>query len=156
MDNIKKVSIIGGAVVGGVIGGTISIIGHVAHNKFLDELGNSIVDSTILTGQITGQAVSGATDMVVGKVKHKPKYIVDGKKDLKNAGGKVVNNYVTNAKLIINNSGEIIQGVRQKDGKKIWNGTKTLGKIVAIGTITVGAIKIDPNDDGCDNKTKAK
>ena len=64
MDFIKKTAIIGGAVVGGIVGGTISIIGHVTKIKVLDELGDSIIDSTILTGQIAGQAVSGATDMV--------------------------------------------------------------------------------------------
>lgn len=152
MDNIKKAGIIGGAVVGGVIGGTISVIGHLAHNKFLDDLGGSIVDSTILTGQIAGQAASGATDLVVGSLKHKPRNIRNGKEDLFNAGGKVVDNFVTNAKTVIENSGEIIDGVREKDKRKILNGAKTLGKIVAIGTITVGAIKLTPDDDGTDNK----
>ncbi|NLP29639.1 MAG: hypothetical protein GX363_00760, partial [Clostridiales bacterium] len=131
---------------------SISIIGHITKNKFLDELGDSIVDSTILTGQIAGQVASGTTDIVVGKLKHKPKYIQDGKNDLKDAGYQIVNNYVTNIKLIYDNSGEIVKGIHQKDGKRIWNGAKTLGKIVAIGTITVGAIKVNPSDDGYDNK----
>mgnify|MGYP000860855979 CR=1 FL=1 len=150
MDTIKKAGIIGGAIVGGVLGGAVSVIGHVSHNKFLDELGGSIVDSTILTRQIAGEA-SGATDLVVGKIKHKPKHIRQGKKDLINAGEKVVNNFITNTKTIIDNSGEIIEGVREKDKVKIVNGAKTLGKIVAIGTITVGAIKLESNDDSTDN-----
>lgn len=146
MDAFKKAGIIGGAVVGGVIGGTVSIIGHLAKNKFLDELGGNIVDSTILTGQIAGQAASGATDLIAGGIKRSPKRLLSGKQDLKEAGSKVVQNYVSNAKLIVENSGEILDGVRHRDPTKIKNGAKTLGKIVTIGTITVGAIKVKPED----------
>lgn len=152
MDKLKKAGIIGGAVVGGVIGGAISVIGHVAHNKFLDELGGSIVDSTILTGQIAGQAASGAADIVAGKVRKKPRHIRKGKEDLINAGDQVVTNIITNAKIIIDNSGEIIEGVKEKDKRKILNGAKTLGKMAAIGAITVGTIKVKPDDDSIDIK----
>ena len=146
MDVMKKAGIIGGAVVGGLIGGTVSIIGHVSKNKFLDELGGNIVDSTILTGQIAGQAASGAADVVTGGVKRNPKRLKAGKEDLKQAGGKVVQNYVTNAKLILENGGEIVEGVRHKDGKRIRNGAKTLGKMVAIGALTAGAVKVTPDE----------
>ena len=60
MDIIKKTAIIGGAVVGGLIGGAVSIAGHLAKNKFVDELGGNIVDSAILTGSIAGQIANGA------------------------------------------------------------------------------------------------
>lgn len=149
MDFIKKAGIVGGAVVGGIIGGTLSIVGHVTKIKFVDELGESIVDSTILTGSIAGQLASGAADIVAGGVQKEPEHIEQGKKDLRAGGGKIVGNYVNNAKLIINNSGDIVQGVRTRDIKKVLNGAKTLGKVAAIGAITVGAIKIesDKNKD---------
>lgn len=146
MDVLKKSGIVGGAVVGGMIGGTLSIIGKLSKNKFLDELGGNIVDSTITTGQIAGQVASGATDIVVGSIKHSPRHLRTGKRDMKEAGGKVVHNYVSNAKLIIDNGGEIIQGVRQRDTNKIRNSARTLGKIIAIGTLTIGAIKVKPDD----------
>ena len=145
MDVIKKAGIVGGAVIGGVIGGALSIVGHVTKNKVVDELGENIVDSTILTGSIAGQIASGAADVVVGGIQKEPEHIDRGKKDLKAGGGKIVGNYVTNAKLIINNSGDIVGGVKNRDVKRVLNGAKTLGKIVAIGAITVGAIKIEPN-----------
>ncbi len=145
MDGIKKAGIIGGAVIGGIIGGAVSIAGHLAKNKFVDDLGKSIVDSTILTGSIAGELASGAAEVVVGGVQKEPEHIQRGKKDLKAGGGKILKNYVDNAKLVINNSGDIVSGVKNRDVKKILNGTKTLGKIVAIGVITVGAIKIEPD-----------
>jgi hypothetical protein len=150
MDIIKKTAIVGGAIVGGIVGGTISIIGHVTKIKILDELGDSIIDSTILTGQIAGQAVSGATDLVVGGVSKKPKRLRQGRDDLLGAGGRIIKNYINNAKLVIENSGEIIDGVKQRDGKKILNGAKTMGKIVAVGFITVGAIKVKSHKENAD------
>lgn len=146
MNLIKKGAIIGGAAIGGIIGGTISIVGHVTKIKLLDELGDSIIDSTILTGQIAGRAVSGATDLVSGRLSKKPEQSRQGKEDLLGAGGQILRNYVNNAKLILSNSGDIILGIRQRDGRKILNGAKTMGKIAAVGFITVGAIKVKPNE----------
>ena len=151
MDIIKKAGIIGGAAVGGLIGGTISIIGHVSKVRFLDELGGNIIDSTILTGQIAGQALSGAADLVSGTIRHRPRQLDQGKTDLLGAGERILNNYIANARLIIENSGEILLGIKSRDGRKIMNGAKTLGKIVAIGTITVGAIKVKPDVDHPDS-----
>ena len=147
MNKIKKGAIIGGAVVGGVIGGTISVIGHMAKSKFVEGLGESIVDSTILTGQIAGSAVSGAAQVVSGGLRGRAKDVSEGKQDLLNAGGQVVGNFVSNAKTVIDNSGEIVEGVKTGDGRKILNGAKTLGKIAAIGAITVGAIKLAPEKE---------
>jgi hypothetical protein len=154
MDVIKKASIIGGAVIGGIIGGTVSIVGHVTKNKFVDELGENIVDSTILTGSIAGQIASGAADMIVGSIQKEPEHIDVGKEDLKSGGRKIINNYVTNAKLILNNSGDIVKGVKNRDIKRVLNGAKTLGKMAAIGAITVGAIKIDPGNNESAPKQK--
>ena len=147
MDTIKKAGIVGGAIVGGIIGGAISVAGHVSKNKFVDDLGANIIDSTILTGSIAGQLVSGTADLVSGGIKKDPNHLSQGKKDLKAGGGKIVGNYVSNAKLIIDNSGDIIKGAKNRDIKKVLNGAKTLGKIVAIGAITVGAIKVESNKD---------
>ena len=147
MNNIKKAGIITGAVVGGVIGGTISFIGKVSNQKFIDELGESVVDSTILTGGIAGEIASGATNMVSGKIKKKDSQVEEGKDDFKSAGSQVVNNFVDNVKTVVDNSGEIIDGVKEKDNRKIIRGAKTLVKVVAIGAITVGAIKIKKEED---------
>jgi hypothetical protein len=40
--------------------------------------------------------------------------------------------------------------VKQRDGKKILNGAKTMGKIVAVGFITVGAIKVKSHKENAD------
>jgi len=53
MDSIKKTGIIAGAVIGGVVGGSISLIGKLSKIKAVDDVGSSIVSSSILTGGLT-------------------------------------------------------------------------------------------------------
>lgn len=142
MNNIKKAGIITGAVVGGAIGGTISFIGKMTNQKFIDELGESVVDSTILTGGIAGEVASGATNVISGKIKNSNRKVEEGKDDLKSAGTQVVQNFVNNVQTVVDNSGEILEGVKEKDKRKIVRGAKTLAKVVAVGAITVGTIKI--------------
>ncbi|MDD2484356.1 MAG: hypothetical protein PHQ50_04980 [Eubacteriales bacterium] len=156
MNKIKKAGIIGGAVAGGLIGGTVGMLGHITKIKFLEELGDNIIDSTILTGEIAGNVASGATNLVVGGVGRSSQKLDEGKEDLRDAFGQVAGNFVNNAKTVIGNSGEMIEGVRTGDGKKILNGAKTLGKIAAIGAITVGAIKLSPDKEEPEKEHKVK
>lgn len=146
MNNIKKAGIITGAVVGGAIGGTISFIGKMTNQKFIDELGESVVDSTILTGGIAGEVASGAANVISGKIQKRSLQVEEGKEDLKSAGTQVVENFVNNVQTVVDNSGEILEGVKEKDKKKVIRGAKTLAKVVAVGAITVGTIKIKPEE----------
>jgi hypothetical protein len=124
----------------------------VTNQKFIDELGESVVDSTILTGGIAGEVASGATNMISGKIQNSNRKVEEGKDDLKSAGTQVVQNFVDNVQTVVANSGEILEGVKQKDKKKIIRGAKTLAKVVAVGAITVGTIKIKPEEEEEDKK----
>lgn len=146
MNIIKKAGIITGAVVGGTIGGTISFVGKMANKKFIDELGESVVDSTILTGSIAGDIASGATNVISGKIQKSSRKVKEGKCELKSAGNQVVKNFVNNVQTVVDNSGEILEGVKEKDRRKIIRGAKTLVKVAAVGAITVGAIKVKPEE----------
>lgn len=146
MNIIKKAGIITGAVVGGTIGGTISFVGKMANKKFIDELGESVVDSTILTGSIAGDIASGATNMISGKIQKSSRKVEEGKCELKSAGNQVVKNFVNNVQTVVDNSGEILEGVKERDRRKVIRGAKTLVKVAAVGAITVGAIKVKPEE----------
>lgn len=146
MEPLKKAGIIAGAAIGGVIGGTISVVGKVSKVKIIDEIGSSIVDSTIYTGTIVGDIASGTTDLVAGKITKNEDQSQEGLTTLKEGGGKVVDNFVNNFKLVAKNGGEILEGIKEKDMDKVSHGAKTLVKTVAVGAMTVGAIKIDEGD----------
>ncbi|WP_027400118.1 hypothetical protein [Anaerovorax odorimutans] len=147
MNNIKKAGIITGATIGGIIGGTISVVGKVSKNKFIDELGESVIDSTILTGSIAGTVASGASHIVAGKIRKNPIETKEGTNDLKDATNEIVGNFVTNINTVVSNGSEIIDGVKKRDKKKVVKSTKTLIKVIAVGAITVGAVKVDEEKD---------
>ena len=147
MDSIKKTGIIAGAVVGGVVGGGISVIGKVAKMKIVDDIGASITSSSILTGALAGELVSGTADAVSGKLAKNPSRTKDGLNDLKDCGKQVVNNFFTNVHYLADNGGEIAAGIKGRDKGKIVGGAKKLAKIAAVGAITVGAIKMTDSDE---------
>ena len=150
MNKIKKTGIIAGAVVGGTIGGAISLVGKLTKQKFIDELGESVVDSTIMTGGIAGDIASGATNMISGTIKKSSRKVEEGKDELKSAGTQVVQNFVGNVQTVVDNSGEIMEGVKEKDRRKVLRGVKTLAKVAAVGAITVGTIKIKQEEEKSD------
>ena len=147
MDSIKKTGILTGAVVGGLIGGTLSVIGKVSKVKIIDDIGESVVDSTILTGTIAGNLASGTTDLLAGKIQHDQHLVNEGVTDIKDTGHKVVNNFVGNVKLVTKSGGEILSGVKRRNPRKVAGGVKSLVKVVSVGILTVGAIKIKPDEE---------
>jgi hypothetical protein len=147
MKIIKKIGVVTGAVVGGLIGGSVSFAGKLTGVKFIEELGESIVDSAIYTGGVAGNIVSGTTDAVRGKLTDDEEMFHAGTDDLKAGGKQIVDNITDNVKTIAETGGEIALGVKEMDGERIARGAKTLAKIVAVGAITVGAIRVKTRDD---------
>ena len=118
-------------------------------------MGEDIVDSTILTASITGNALSGTAHLAAGAAKRDPQHLSSAKEDFADVGRGLLKNFKTNMHLILDNSGEILLGIKDRDGRRILNGAKTLGKIIAISTITVGAVQINTDNDS-DAETKPK
>lgn len=71
----------------------------------------------------------------------------EGIEDIKESGGAIVGNIIINTKNVIDNSGEVISGIKQKDGRKIIKGVKSLAKYAAVSTITVGSMQIKQSED---------
>ena len=107
----------------------------------------SIIDSSILTGELYGGLASGATEVISGKIKKDQKKVDEGIEDIKESGGAIVGNIIINTKNVIDNSGEVVSGIKHKDGRKILRGVKSLAKYAAVSTITVGSMKIKQSDD---------
>ncbi len=146
MKKIKKAGIIVGAVAGGIVGGTVSMIGKLSNVKFIEHIGTGIIDSTIYTGAIAGDLVCGATEIAVGTKKKDKGMIREGVNDLKSGGGKVADNVVGNVKLLASGGAEIAKGAVKRDRKRVSRGVKRLVKIIAVGVLTVGAIKISDEE----------
>ncbi len=148
MNVIKKAGIITGALVGGVLGGTLSIVGKTTGLKAVDDIGASIVESTILTGTIAGGIASGAADIVRGTVTHDAEIRHEGAEDLKKQGKQIFSNVTGNVKLTLENAGEIGKGLVTLDGRRVVEGSKNFAKFAAVGLMTVGAIKMTEAESG--------
>lgn len=152
MSRIKKGAIIAGAVLGGTIGGTISLTGKLTKIKTLDSLGECILNSFLYTGEIAGEFIAGGGDVAVGAIKKDKARLKKGTGSLKSSTTKIVKNYATNFKLIGGSGMEIANGVMKRDKVRIIKGGKRLAKIIAVGMLSVGAIKIDDDDEKEDKK----
>ena len=155
MDSLKKTGIIAGAVVGGVVGGGISLIGKLSKIKVVDDVGASVVSSSILMGGLTGEIASGTVDAVSGKIMKNPSKTKEGLSDLKGTGKKLVNNFVENVSYIADTGSEITAGIKEKDKDKIVDSIKQFGKWAAVGTITVGVIKVVDSEAGPETDPEA-
>jgi hypothetical protein len=147
MNSIKKTGIIVGALAGGSVGGGISLIGKLAKVKAVDDVGSSVVSSSILMGEFTGDIASGTVDAVSGKITKNPSRTKKGLNDLKGCGKKVVNNFVENVHYVADTGVEVARGVKAKDKNRVAKSAKKFAKWVAVGAITVGAIKMTDSDD---------
>ncbi|MBQ8589419.1 MAG: hypothetical protein IJ486_03090 [Firmicutes bacterium] len=143
MQKLKRAGVYAGAAVGGVIGGTVSFVGKVIRQPEIDQLGENIVDSAILTGEIAGYAMSGAADVVSGAVKRDKTVIKAGGRDLKKAGVAVGKNVVANASVALVEAGNVAIGLKTGDKARVVKGLKTMGKMAAIEFLTVGAIQMN-------------
>ena len=156
MDKLKKTGIVAGAIVGGIIGGTLSVIGKVSKVKIVDDIGESVVDSAILTGTMAGKVASGAGDLVAGAVKNDSDQIQEGADDLKDTGMQVVRNFTGNVRLVAGSGKEIAGGIRHRNPKRLKKGVRNLIKLVTVGTLTVDAIKVKKDEDETDEKTSSE
>jgi len=143
MDSLKKTGVIVGAVFGGVVGGSISLVGKLAKVKVIDDVGSSVVSSSLLMGRLVGDVASGAADAVCGKITKDEAQVQEGLDDIKGTGKKLVNNFVENATYIGTSGMEIASSIKAKDKPRAVRNAKKLVKWVAVGTITVGVVKME-------------
>jgi len=143
METLKKAGICAGAALGGVVGGTVSLVGKVIRQPEIDQLGETIMDSAILTGEIAGHALSGTADVITGAVRRDKKSLKSGGRDLKRAGGAVVKNVAANASILLSEAGNVAIGVKTGNRAQVVRGLKTMGKMAAVEFFTVGAVKMD-------------
>ena len=147
MNGIKKGFITASAIAGGALGGLVRAGGQILRAPMIEELGNAVLDSAVLTGTIAGQLVSGAADWTVGIFSGEEEKKEQGTYDLKEGTGKIIGNVKENLQRTVKNGKVIADGVRTQDKEKVIRGAKTIVKMAAVGAITVGAVKVPENDE---------
>jgi hypothetical protein len=156
MDSLKKTGVIVGAVFGGVIGGSISLVGKLTNVKVIDDVGSSVVSSSLLMGRIVGDVASGTADTVFGKIRKDEAQVKEGLEDIKGTGKKLVNNVVENVAYLAASGHEIASSIKAKDKPRAVRSAKRLVKWVAVGTITVGVIKMEDSGQSSQKQKPAE
>lgn len=146
MDVLKKTGIVAGAVIGGTIGGILSVAGRITNKKIIDNVGESVVDSFIYFGSIAGGLASGAADVVVGNLREDVSQVDTGLDQIVDGGKKLVGNWIHNIKLVAGEGKHVVKGIKTKDIKQVKQGIRTMGRIAAVGAMTVGAIRLKDED----------
>ena len=154
MDSLKKTGVIVGAVFGGVVGGGISLVGKLANVKVIDDVGSSVVSSSLLMGRLVGDVASGAADAVCGKITKDETQVKEGLDNIKGTGKKLVNNFVENVTYIGNSGMEIASSIKANDKPRAVRNAKKLVKWVAVGTITVGVVKMEDSGEGSTKESR--
>jgi hypothetical protein len=155
MGFLKGLGSFAGQVVGGVIGGSIEIVGEITNSNFIKDVGKGVHKTTAKTGELLGSLASGTFDAVGG--------MVTGDKAQSNKGFEEVFDTVgTTAKGIgnglihvagkgIDTIGAIIDG--DKD-RAITLG-KDLAKIAAVSILSIGVFELVDGVDGIDADMEA-
>jgi hypothetical protein len=142
MGFLKKLGVFGGTLVGGAIGGTISVVGQVVGSEFIEEIGEGVFKSTVATGKILGETASGAFDLVDGIITSDKSKIDEGFEDIGGAAMKTVKGIGNGIGNTIKSGGSLIVGALEGDGDKFSESAKSLIKNVAIGTFAIGVIDV--------------
>lgn len=147
MGKIKAGAIITTGIIGGVIGVTIAVVGKTIGNKTVGQIGDGVADSAVLTGEIVGDAVEGVAETAIGMAKKDEEEKAEGVKKLKSAGGKAIGNVKDNIVTVAGATKDVAVNVAKRDKEATKKAGRKLLKIISVGLITVGAVKVDTEDE---------
>ena len=138
-----------GKVTGGVIGGTVSLIGDIVDSKTIREIGEGAYRVTAHTGETIGRFADGAVMCASGAIGKDASKMSSGAKEIGNVAVETVNGIgkgiVNTASLGINGVGAVLDG----DADKVIEIGKKFVKVAAIGALSFSVLDaIDGVMDG--------
>ncbi|MBE6068066.1 MAG: hypothetical protein E7211_10320 [Clostridium lundense] len=142
MGLIKNIVSITSKLAGGVIGGTVEIIGEATNSDFIKDIGQGVYQVSSKSGELLGNLAEGTVDTVVGVISDDDYLKNKGKDQFVNAAGDtikgVANGVVTVTKKGIHTAGAILDG----DKEKAIECGKDLVKIAAVSALSIGVIDV--------------
>lgn len=148
MDFLKKAGHYAGKMTGLVIGGSVRVVGELAGSPFIKEIGDSVEQVTVKTGDTLGRAASGVWDTGAGLIADDAAKRDAGLADLGGAARSVARGTVQGAEYVYRNGKDAVDGLREKDGEQVKGAAKNLVKAAAIGVLAVGVIDLADGPDG--------
>lgn len=127
-----------GQIAGGVVGGTINLVGELTDSKALKEIGEGVFHASSKAGETLGTFASGAVDAVGGIISKDDLQIENGFSDMGSAVHDTYQGVKAGVINVIDNGGKVIEGLKNDDFESVKQGGTNLLKTAAIATFAVG------------------
>lgn len=135
-----------GIVGGGLVGGTVKVVGKAVGSKWkgtgewIEEVGNGIQGASEVALENTGQFLDGAVHGTYGALRHDEYHKQRGLADLKDSTGKTIKGIGSTLKYTAQNVGTTYKGYSSGDKDQAIKGLKNLGKVVAVSGMAIGVL----------------
>lgn len=137
-----------GNVGGGLVGGTVKVVGKAVSSKWkgtgewIEEVGDNVQSASKIALDNAGQFVDGAIEGTYGAFKKDEYYKQKGIDDLKNSTGKTIKGIGSALKYTVNNASSSYKGFTSGNKEQAVRGLKNLGKVVAVSSLAIGVVDI--------------
>jgi len=155
MGFLKELGSFVGEVAGGVIGGTVNIIGELTGSEFIEEIGDGIKKASSFAGEKLGEAASGTWDVAAGIITQDETQLNAGLSDMGKAVGdtaKAAGHTICN---VVENGASVVGGVVDGDTDRLKEGAKGLVKFGVVGALSFGVIDLMDGADGINAESPA-
>jgi len=142
MSFLKGLGNFAGDVVGGVLGGTVRVVGEVTGSQFIKEIGDGVENATKFAGKTVGDLASGTWDVAAGIVTQDEAKMDAGLGDIGGAvssTAKGVGHMIVN---VVDNGASVVKGIGNNDSELLKTGAKGLIYTAAVGAIAVGIVDV--------------
>jgi hypothetical protein len=142
-----------GTVGGGLIGGTVKVVGKAVGSKWkgtgewIEEIGESVQSASELALGNAGQFIDGAVQGTYGAIKDDDYHKQKGLSDLKDSTGKTLKGLGSALKFTVQNVGTTYEGYTSGNKEQTLKGLKNLGKVVAVSGLAIGVIDLVDGTD---------
>lgn len=131
-----------GILTGGVVGGTINVVGELAGSKFMSEVGEGIYNSSKFMGEQLGNTTQGVWDIGEGFIKKEDKKINQGFNNIGEGFTNTGKAVFGTVKHVAKHTGDIGAGLIDDDPTRWKKGARELGKTAAIGILGVSVLDV--------------
>jgi uncharacterized cupin superfamily protein len=148
MKLIKNIGNAAGEFTGGLIGGTVRVVGELAGSNFIKDIGNGVESATKFAGRTAGELASGVWDVTAGAIKKDEGKMDEGLQDLSGAVTGTARGVKHVVVDVVENGANVVKGIAQEDRELLKAGAKGLVYTAAIGAIAIGFVDLVDGPDG--------
>ncbi|MEO1771521.1 MULTISPECIES: hypothetical protein [Enterococcus] len=125
-----------GAVRGGIISGVTNIAAELTDSDDLREISKDVFERNKAVGKVVGQTLDGVANTAVGTIGKQRIRRDDGLEDLGEVVEQTKDGVVRTINFTTQQVGEVLDGVKINDSKKVVSSAKKLAKESVVGLLT--------------------